>query len=249
MDFDTSSWTARIRRLLPRGWFAEEGSTPLLDGLLAGLGYAHAQLSAWYAFSRAQTRLATATDVFLDGLAADFLGSRISRNVGEADTAFRVRVRREILRPRATRSALVSELTALTGVAPLVVEPGNSSDTGGYRLGGVGYGTGGAYGSVILPFQVFVTAFRPAIAPPPGVDGYRGGLGGYGVGAVEYAQASAIVGVPDEEVYAAIESTRPAATIIWTRLTNGAPTATAGADTLDDDFVLDESELDGATTT
>jgi len=240
MADDAATWTLRLRRLLPRGWFAEAGSTPLLDGLLSGLGYAHAQLSSWIAFARTQTRLATASDIFLDGLAADFLGTRISRQDGESDDAFRARIRREILRPRGTRAALIEALEDLTGVVPLVVEPGCTTDTGGYRAGGVGYGSASAYGSMTLPYQCFATVYRPPGVMPAGVDGYGGSLGGYGVGALEYASSAAVIGVEDAEIYDVIEATRPVATVVWVRLTNVPP---MGVGILDDSFILDESQM------
>ena len=238
--FDLPSWAARIRRVLPRGWWGESGSTPILDGILSGLAYAHAQLSSWIAFSRLQVRLATATDDFLDGLAADFLGTRIYRADGETDAAFRVRIRREILRPRATRQAMVQALVDLTGQVPFIVEPGNSSDTGGYDLGGCGYDAGGSWGDPGLAFQCFIVAYRPHVGGIAGVDGWDGALGGWDVGAIEYVSPDQVSGVSDQDIYGVIEATRPAATICWVQLTNVPPT---GAQALDDSFILDESSL------
>ncbi len=240
LGFDQSAWAIRIRRVLPRGWFAEPGSTPVLDGILAGLGYAHAQLSTWIAFSRLQIRLAKATDDFLDGIAADFLGTRIYRLDGETDAAFRLRIRREILRSRATRAAMVAALVDLTGQIPLIVEPGNTSDCGGYDLGGVGFDAGGAWGDPSLAFQCFITAYRPHVGGIAGVDGFDGSLGGWDVGAVEYVSPDQVSGVSDTDIYAVIEATRPAATVCWVRLTNVPPT---GQQVLDDSFILDESSM------
>ncbi len=240
LGFDAASWATRIRRILPRGWFAEPGSTPILDGILAGLGYAHAQLSNWIQFSRLQIRLATCTDDFLDALCADFLGTRIYRADNERDAAFRVRIRREILRPRATRAAMVAALQDLTGQLPLIVEPGNTSDTGGYDLGGCGYDAGGAWGDPGLAFQCFVTAYRPHVGGIAGVDGFDGSLGGWDTGAFEYVSPDQVSGVSDGDIYGVIEATRPAATVCWVRLTNLPP---VGNQDLDDSFILDESEM------
>ncbi len=240
LGFDAASWSARIRRVLPRGWWGEPGSTPILDGILAGLGYAHAQLSSWIQFSRLQIRLATATDDFLDGLCADFLGTRVYRLDGETDAAFRVRIKREILRSRATRQAMVAALVDLTGQMPLIVEPGNSSDCGGYDLGGCGYDAGGAWGDPSLAFQTFITAYRPHVGGIPNVDGFDGSIGGWDVGAIEYVSPDQVSGVSDDDIYDVIEATRPAATVCWVSLTNVPP---FGNQDLDDSFILDESEM------
>ena len=39
---DQAFFANRLRSLLPRGWFGDPGTTPFLDGILAGLGYLHA---------------------------------------------------------------------------------------------------------------------------------------------------------------------------------------------------------------
>lgn len=239
MADDAPSWAARVRRLLPRGWFAEPGTTPILDGILAAFAYAHAQTSTWIAFARQQTRLATATDDFLNGVAEDFLGTRVSHADGETDAAFRTRIRREILRPRATRSAMVAALEDLTGQTPLIVEPASPTDCGGYGVA-CGYGVVGAYGSLSLPFQSFITVYRPHVGGMASVDGYGGSIGGYGVGAIEYVSGVEAVGVEDAAIYSVIEATRPVATVMWVRLTNTPPT---GTQTLDDSFLLDESDM------
>ena len=170
-----ATWSARIRRVLPTGWFAEEGRTPVLDALLAAFGLVHAQTSVWVAYARLQTRLATATDDFLDGIAADFTGIAISRETGETDTAFRARIQAAVLRPRDTRAALALALTNLTGHAPAIFEPADASDTGGYGVGAaLAYGVSGGYGSRSLPYQAFVTVYRPSPALGPVVGGGRG---------------------------------------------------------------------------
>ena len=241
-----ATWSARIRRTLPTGWFGEEGTTPVLDAVLAAFGFVHAQTSSWVAYARLQTRLATATDDFLDGLAADFTGTAISRLPSEIDAAFRVRIRAAVLQPRATRAALSQALTTLTGHAPAIFEPANATDTGGYGVGAaLAYGSSGGYGSRVLPYQAFVTVYRPspALGPVVGsVAGYGVATGGYRVGESEYGPSASIVGVEDSAIYAAIEGVRPAATVIWTRLTNVPPAPSVVA-TLDDDFILDESTM------
>ncbi len=253
---DQSSFASRLRALLPRGWFADPGSTPFLDGVLGGLAFLHASGWAWVRFAAAQLRLATATGEFLDMLSGDFLGVSLPRRPGETDDAFRARIRREILRPKGTRAALVAEVLAVTGNVPTIVEPTNATDCGGYGSrsvaggggGGLAYGRVGAYGSRLLPYQAFLTVVRPLNPGIPLVAGYGTAAAGYGtratpgadVGASEYASLAMRPGVQDADILAAIASTQPAATVIWTRIAD--PVVPPG-DRLDVDFILDRSTL------
>lgn len=172
---DQADFVGRIRGALPKRWFPASpqngpSATPVLDGVLNGLAAAWAFLYSLYTDCVTQGRIATATLVNLDIIALDFFGTRITRAVAQSDTSFRQTIQQEILRPRNTRAALIQALTDLTGQAPQVIEPANPRDTGGYGAGpvsGLGagpfaYNTGGAYGSLSLPFQCFVTAFLSA---------------------------------------------------------------------------------------
>ncbi len=251
---DQADFVTRLRRMLPRGWWGDISSTPFLSGILAGLSYAHASVFSWTTFARQQIRLATASGEFLDWLASDFLGNAISRHTGETDASFRSRIRAQILQPKATRAAVVSAVQSLTGNLPTVVEPALASDTGGYgsstvsgQGGGVGYGTAGAYGSLQLPFQCFLTVQRPITPGIPGVAGYGAGAGygsraapGVNVGPSEYASLDQLTGVRDADILALIAATAPVATVVWTRIVD--PTPDAGA-RLDIDFYLDRSVL------
>lgn len=224
---------ARLRAVLPARWFAD--SAPVLDGVLAGLGQAAARTYALLAYARAQTRMATASDFWLDLLAGDWFGPRLTRRGGEADIQLRARIRQELLRERGTRAALVAQVTQLVGRPPVVFEPARPADTGawgiacGYGVGGVanqgsagaagGSAGGGGWGSLALPFQCFVTVRRPRGTGVALVDGYCGTLGGYGVGAIEYASAGLLVSaVSDADIMAAIARVMPTAAIAWTRI-------------------------------
>lgn len=85
-----------------------------------------------------------------------------------------------------------------------------------------GYGVAGAYGSLLLPYQAFVTAYRPIGTGIPYVSGYGSSPAGYSVGSRgEYASLSMIqTAVADADIYAAIASVIPAGTIAWTRISN-----------------------------
>jgi hypothetical protein len=204
---------ARTRAILPAGWFADDA--PVLGGLLQGIGTGWACIYSLMQFVILQTRIGTATGIFLDMSSTDFFGDKLPRAALEQDNYFRARIQNELLRPRATRSAVVLGLTELTGRAPLIFEPGLTSDTGGYTTGGVGYNVGGGWGNLALPFQVFVTAYRPQASGIPLLAGYgTGGVPVYGALSMEPPQMS------DADIFSAIPPLMPAATIAWTRLSD-----------------------------
>jgi len=187
---DQNDMRARIKAVLPPQWFPD--TTPILDGLLAGLGAGWAGLYSLLDYVKRQTRIATAADVFLDIVARDFFGSRIVRSAGQADNAFRSRILPELLRERDTRSALISALSDLTGLKPLVFEPARTTDTGGWGVA-LAYEAAGGWGSLALPFQCFVTALRPIGGGIANVNGYGSGssVPSWAPGAVTARQASA----------------------------------------------------------
>ena len=209
---------ARLASLLPLRWFPDPA--PVLSALLAGLADGWAWLYAMLGYARLQTRIATATDSFLDLVSQDCFGGGLPRRTGESDTSFRTRIQRELLRERATRPALVSVLTDLTGRAPVIFEPARPADTGGYGIA-LGYGVAGGWGSLALPFQTFVTAFRPLGAGVPNVAGWGVGAGGWGAGAIEYASRPMVEAqVTDSDMTGAIARSLPVATIAWTRISD-----------------------------
>ena len=71
---DTTDISARIKAVLPTRWFPDE--TPVLDSVLAGLASAWSSLYGLLATVRLQSRIATASDQFLDGASADFSAPR-----------------------------------------------------------------------------------------------------------------------------------------------------------------------------
>jgi hypothetical protein len=203
----------RLRALLPSGWFADEA--PVLTGLLQGMGAAWACIYGLIQFVIQQARISTATGVFLDLISSDFFGNLLPRLGLEQDSAFLQRIKDELFRPRATRPALILALQELTGRTPIIFEPRLSSDTGGYTLGGVGYNVGGGWGNMSLPFQVFVTAYRPHGSGIALIAGYgTGGVPVYGDLTMEPPQ------ILDAEIFSAIPPLLPAATVAWTRLSN-----------------------------
>lgn len=240
---DVNDMVARIKGVLPTRWFPDPDSdgtsdTPVLDGVLTGIAWPWSQFYGMLQFVKLQTRIATATGSFLDIVTIDFLGSRLPRRNGEGDPSFRVRIMKEIVRSRATRQALIQVLTDLTGNTPVVFEPRWPPDTGGWGFLGMTVGTGlefgsvdgttpgaGGWGSLALPFQVFVTAFRGGGGGIANVGGFYTGSGwaggGYGVGALEFASLSMSVGqITDDEINAAVAGVIPVATTAWVRISN-----------------------------
>ena len=213
MSGSQSDIITRLKSVLPTGWFPDE--TPVLDTILAGLATGWSSLYALLAAVQLQSRIATATGQFLDGASSDFFGDSLPRRATELDDAFRIRIQQELVREHATRAAIVSIVTDLTGNAPTIFEPGRVSDTAGYATSGLGYGVAGAWGSLLLPFQVFVTAQR---AQGVGIAN----VAGYGTpGPLARASLAAAAGqVTDADIYAAIASVMPTGTRAWTQLIN-----------------------------
>lgn len=218
MTGDQEDMAARLRAVLPTHWFADR--TPVLDGLLAGLGATASWAWSLLQTVIAQTRLATASGSFLDMAAQDFFGTRLRRRAAQSDTGFRAAIGRELLRERGTRAALSGVVRDLTGREPVVFEPARPADTGAWGLA-LGYGAAGGWGSLSLPFQCFVTAFRPSGSGIAQVSGWGAAAGGYGAGKLEYGSPADVAGqVTDAEINAAIAGVMPTAAIAWTRITD-----------------------------
>ena len=186
MIYDSADIFRRLKATLPGRWFGED--TPVLDSILNSLSVGWESLFNFLDFAMKQTRVSTATDIWLDLVARDYFGERLRRRQHEADGSFRSRIRQELLRDRCTRVALYDLLVDLTGRPPIIFEPTNPLDTGCYGsltpivMGVSGYGTSGGWGSLNLPFQTFVRAFRPESAGVAMVNGWGGSIGGFGVG-------------------------------------------------------------------
>lgn len=221
---DTQDLTARIRAVLPQSWFGD--STPILDALIGGIAEAWSWLYGLLTYVTQQTRISTASDVWLDIIAQDFFGGNISRRAGEGDASLRLRIQMEMFRERATRNAVEQVLIDLTQRAPVIFEPARPVDTGAYGTVagspmGLAYGVVGGWGSLALPFQCFITAYRPTGSGIATVAGWGSPAGAYGVGAIEYATADMVAGqVTDGEIAQAVASVTPTATTSWLRISS-----------------------------
>ncbi len=218
MTGDAQDMLARLKLTLPARWFGD--TTPVLDAVLTGWAAAWTGLYALLANVRLQTRLATASGMFLDIAASDYFGISLPRRVAEADAAYSARIRGNLLMPRGTRAGLVDALVTVTGRTPIIFEPLNAKDTGGYNAN-IGYNVSGGYGSRELPFQLFVNAYRPNITPISNAGGYNGGPGGYNRPGMFYADITDFSAtISDAEIYATIAGVMPTASIAWTTISN-----------------------------
>lgn len=221
MTGDSADIQARLKAVLPPGWFSTDAT--VANALLGGLSDALAAIYNLVTYARAQARIATATGLWLDLIALDFFGARLGRRTAEGDTSLRTRIDREILRERVTRPGMSSVLTDLTGTVPTIFEPWNAYDTGGLDIA-MGMDIAGKLGSLDYVAQCFIDVTRPKGTGIPEVvgilaDGSAGGTGGFDVGAAELADISAVSPpVSDQDIYDAINVTRPVGVICWTRL-------------------------------
>lgn len=234
---DNADVLARLKSVLP-SWFPQ--STPILDGVLSGF----AQIGAWgyslLQYTQAQTRIATATDGFLDLAAFDFFGLRVRRKAAQPDAVLRGVIKAEVLRERDTRRGMIKALTDLTGTPVSIFEPSYAYDTGGYNTYGLAFDETGAWGSRDLPFQMFITVVEPIGAGVPNVAGFDTGYGAWGGGYSSLIDKNAITGnVTNQDIYDTVEATRAAGVTCWVNIT----TPPVHGAHLDIDFVLDTSQL------
>jgi hypothetical protein len=221
---DQQDILSRLKQVLPLRWFPDE--TPVLDTLLNGVAWAWAWVYELLQYVITQARISTAETAWLDLIATDFFGSGLDRRVGENDDSYRHRILVELIRERGTRQAVISSLLDQTGRPPAVFEPANTLDTGGYgsisgHASGIAYGTAGGWGSLNLPFQFFVTAYRPVSVGIGSVSGWGCGGGGYGLGSLEYANLIMMQGqVTDADICASITDILPVGVIAWTRISS-----------------------------
>lgn len=225
---------ARMAAVLPARWFPPLAEAPVLRGLLTGIGQAWAWCYAVLDRMRDEARIATASGVFLDMAALDFFGTGLRRRASEGDGEFRLRLQRNLLRERATRGGVLAAVALEAGGRATVFEPSRPGDTGGYGGpgnwhvgGGFGYGAAGlAYGSLSMPFQIFVDVERAAdVGAFAGVAGYGGSAladgvpSGYGCGPAAYGPGGlAALAATEADVASAIANAIPAGTLAWMRV-------------------------------
>lgn len=130
---DSNDVFSRLKSALPQRWFGSTSdSMPVVDSVIAGVATALSFIYSLYSYAVLQTRIRTATDGYLDLIAADFFGTSIQRKANQTDASFRATIIANMFRERATRHAIVKVLQDLTGRTPKIVEPKRPADTGTY---------------------------------------------------------------------------------------------------------------------
>ncbi|ENE9458452.1 hypothetical protein AB8884_21490 [Yersinia enterocolitica] len=215
---DQQDIETRIRALLPPSWFGDEH--PIIDAIIVACANSLAWCYALYLYAVMQTRINTATDGWLDIIAYDFFGNNLQRKSGQSDDVFRNQLKINLFRERGTRQAIIDILTEMTGKEPIIFEPQRPQDTGAYGGPTIGYGVAGGYGSLMLPDQAFVTAFRPTGSGIPFVAGYSSTPSGYSTPSRgQYSSQSMLTGfITDAQVYEAVAAVKMEGTIVWVRL-------------------------------
>ena len=162
MTGDQIDMRHRLRLTLPARWFGDVA--PILDGILLGFGSAWATLYQLLQFVIGQSRIKTATDVFLDMAAQDFLGDSLPRRPQEGDISYRTRLQAAMRRQQATRAAIVDAAYA-AGYEVTIFEPAQPVNTGAYNVSsGLAWNVSGGWGSLAMPFECLVVA-KPVGAP------------------------------------------------------------------------------------
>jgi hypothetical protein len=171
--YDQSDFAGRLLRLLPGGWFP--AVAPRLLAVLRAPALMFSLIYGMVIFAKAQQRVASASGAFLDLAAQDYFGRTFPRLEYELDAPYAARIRYNLTAPRGTYGGMTSMLEQLTGNSPVIFQPNNVVQTGGWATesnpaagGGVfafydeaGESGAGLWGSMALPCQIFITIEAP----------------------------------------------------------------------------------------
>lgn len=199
---DQTDFVARLRQLLPDGWFPaspagdEAEKAPVLVGVLSGCANMLAWLWLQLADLNDQTRLQTTSGTDLEMKSDDYFGlNGFPRLSSETDAAYRARIIAELVAEKNTRAAIIAAVEAVTGTTPAVIEQTNATDCKGFGSsatpsagGGYGYGSGLHYGH-LSGGQFFITVPRGSVTD-------------------------------DSIILNAINSTKAAGVVAWVRITD-----------------------------
>jgi len=127
---DQNDILARLKALIPPSWFGDNST--FRDAILSACAQALSWCYSLYLYAQLQTRIATATDGWLDMIAYDFFGDNYGRTAGQSDDVFRNAIKINLFRERGTRHSVQKILEDLTGNTPFIFEPQRPLDTGAY---------------------------------------------------------------------------------------------------------------------
>ncbi|RKR46325.1 hypothetical protein [Paraburkholderia sp. BL17N1] len=224
---DQNDILSRLQSYIPRGWFGDWSEAPIVTALLQGIASVFVTMYLLIVFFKAQARLDTSSGGWIDLWADDFFGGSLPRKPSESDASYIARIKVALFQDRATRPAMISVLTQLTGRAPIIFEPARPLDSGcmGANTGVASFCGVSRMGSIAAPFSCLITAFRPLVTggsagaaycnaaawsalSTPLSHGYTGSL------SEEQTAAS------DADIIAAINATKPIATNIGFYISN-----------------------------
>lgn len=195
---DKSDVYSRLVAVIPR-WFGDLILAPLIAAVLQAFATTQSFAYSLITYAALQLRIKTATDGWLDMIAADFFGPTFYRRAGQSDLSFRAAIITNLIRERGTRAGVIQILLDLTGRAPVIVEFNRPTDTGVWGGPYIGYGLAGSWGSLSsMGMQAMVHAFRPL---------------SIGTAPLGYIPT-------DTEIAAAVNSVRPAGYTLWLNISN-----------------------------
>lgn len=125
---DQNDLISRLQKWMPQGWYPATTGTRIY-AVMAGLASVLSSIFGMIAYARLQTRIATATDGFLDIISRDYLANNLPRIPGETDAAFSVRIRANIFLKANTRTNIQAYLQTITGYPVRMIEPWQPNDT------------------------------------------------------------------------------------------------------------------------
>lgn len=213
MTGDSNDLISRLQRWLPQGWFPTRAGTRIY-AILSGFASLLSTLYGWAIYLRLQTRIATATDGFLDLASADYFGSLLPRLTAETDTLFSGRIRREVVRDKLTRNAIDKLLFEMTGQHPVITELERGADCLAWR-GRYGWRTG-AMSSIAGRYAVFIKTIHAGVF---GINtgAWRNPNAAWRVPTFVYADPSMVTGTgfTDHQLLDALDRIRAAGVTYW----------------------------------
>lgn len=214
----------RLMQQLPNWWGSEHAN---VDVLVESFITTNVLNYSQFLYVFQQLRLQTCTGDNLDLFSQDYFGGFLPRRSGENDDSYRNRISATLLQEKTTRYGMDNALFLLTGYHPVIFEPWNPMDCGGYNVADapqtIGYGTHGSYGSGSYPAQVFIDVFVNAFDAMGNYSGYNSDYGGYnangGLARLWYGGDSLINRiVTDEDIYQTINITKPEGVRCWVNI-------------------------------
>lgn len=252
----------RIKRTLPARWWRHDA--PARDAIVGGIADSLAWCSDFLEYARLQTRIATATDSFLDLIGFDFFGLRVRRKKGQPDESWRRTIKAEIFRERVTRRGVKKAVEDLTQNPVRLFEVFNAQDTGGFGRAWAFNEPLSMFGSSNYPWSFFLDVKPPVGAGIKNLSGFNDPPSGFANAAAgpdwvdpedwseefvtetnpwgdfAFADQSLITGeVTPQDIRDTINAARAAGVTCWLNLEGFDPSG----DRIEDSFAIGESEI------